>query len=99
MSYSEFERVNSSLPEDVEHYKNPRNLANSTINLTAEKEMEHREIWFHAFKLVHSGGNYLPEKPRTFFNDMEFLKLLGFETTEHILCSVSDLIAECIQFV
>ena len=47
MSYSEFERVNSSLPEDVEHYKNPRNLANSTINLTAEKEMEHREIWFH----------------------------------------------------
>lgn len=94
MSYNEFERVNSSLPEDVEHYKNPRNLANSTINLTAEKEMEHREIWFHAFKLVYSGGNYLPEKPRTFFNDMEFLKLLGFETTEHILCSVSDLIAE-----
>lgn len=94
MSYSEFERVNSSLPEDVEHYKNPRNLANSTINLTAEKEMEHREIWFHAFKLVHSGGNYLPEKPRTFFNDMEFLKSLGFETTEYILCAVSDLIAE-----
>ena len=83
MSYVEFERVNAALPPDVIPYKNPRNLANSTVNLTAEKEMENREIWFHAFKLVHFETGYA--ESRTFFNDMEFLKSLGFSTTEHIL--------------
>lgn len=89
MSYVEFERVNAALPPDVIPYKNPRNLANSTVNLTAEKEMENREIWFHAFKLVHFETGYA--EPRTFFNDMEFLKSLGFSTTEHILCDADDL--------
>lgn len=30
-------------------------------------------------------------RPRTFYGDMEFLKSLGFETTEHVLCDVSDI--------
>lgn len=91
MSYEEFERVNNSLPSNVEPYKNPRNLANSTVSLDAEKELEHREIWFHAFKLVHIEIDYTDARPRTFYNDMELLKSLGFETTEHILCDVSDI--------
>lgn len=54
MSYAEYKRINASLDDDNELYKNPRNLASSTIRLAPEKEMEHREIWFHAFKLVHT---------------------------------------------
>ena len=91
MSYKEFERVNNALPSDVEPYKNPRNLANSTVSLDAEKELEHREIWFHAFKLVYNESDYTVTRPRTFYGDMEFLKSLGFETTEHVLCDVSDI--------
>ena len=91
MSYKEFERVNNALPSDVEPYKNPRNLANSTVSLDAEKELEHREIWFHAFKLVYNESEYTVTRPRTFYGDMEFLKSLGFETTEHVLCDVSDI--------
>lgn len=91
MSYNEFERVNNALPSDVEPYKNPRNLANSTVSLDAEKELEHREIWFHAFKLVYNESEYTVTRPRTFYGDMEFLKSLGFETTEHVLCDVSDI--------
>lgn len=92
MSYKEFERVNAELPDDVIPYKNPRNLANSTVSLEAKKKVEGREIWFHAFKLVHVEEDY--GKERSFFNDMEFLKSIGFETTEHILCNASNLEAK-----
>lgn len=89
MSYAEYERINSSLDDDDELYKNPRNLASSTIRLAPEKEMEHREIWFHAFKLVHTEEE-LDEI--TFENQMLFLEKAGFTTTHHVLCDVKDLI-------
>lgn len=89
MSYAEYERINASLDDDDELYKNPRNLASSTIRLAPEKEMEHREIWFHAFKLVHTEEE-LDEI--TFENQMLFLEKTGFTTTHHVLCDVKDLL-------
>lgn len=89
MSYAEYERINASLDDDDALYKNPRNLASSTIRLAPEKEMEHREIWFHAFKLVHTEEE-LDEI--TFENQMLFLEKAGFTTTRHVLCDVKDLL-------
>lgn len=89
MSYAEYERINASLDDDDELYKNPRNLASSTIRLAPETEMEHREIWFHAFKLVHTEEE-LDEI--TFENQMLFLEKAGFTTTKHVLCDVKDLL-------
>ena len=51
MHYSEFARINSMLPAE-EQYKNPRNLANSTISLLDSSEMRTRDIQFYAFELV-----------------------------------------------
>ena len=89
MSYAEYERINASLDDDDELYKNPRNLASSTIRLAPEKEIEHREIWFHAFKLVHTEEE-LDEI--TFENQMLFLEKAGFTTTKHVLCDIKDLL-------
>lgn len=90
MSYEEFKRVNESLPEKEEHYKNPRNLANATVQLSAKKQLEHREIWFHAFKLVHTDT---PASDRTFEKDMKFMETMGFTVTKHELCCTKDVIS------
>ena len=95
MSYAEYKRINASLDDDDELYKNPRNLASSTIRLAPEKEMEHREIWFHAFKLVHTEEE-LDEI--TFENQMLFLEKAGFTTTKHVLCDVKDLLTVMNRF-
>lgn len=87
MSYAEYNRINATLDDD-DLYKNPRNLASSTIRLSPEKEMGHREIWFHAFKLVHTDEL----NKMTFENQMLFLEKAGFTTTKHILCDVKNLI-------
>ena len=87
MSYEEFNRVNESLPEGEEPYKNPRNLANATIQLLDSKEMAKRELWFHAFKLVHADDAVV--SPRTFFGELEYLKEIGFNVVEHELADAT----------
>ena len=79
MSYEEFNRINNALPEDVEHYKNPRNLANATITMLDSREMRKRKISFHAFQLVYSEDALSPD---TFYNRFLRLHALGFHLVE-----------------
>lgn len=56
MSYSDFERVNATLPEGVEPYKNPRNLASGTLRSLDSKVVAERTVNFFAFALVSADG-------------------------------------------
>lgn len=93
MSYEEFERINSELSD--EPYKNARNLANATVQLQEGKNMENREIWFHAFKLVYADS--YPEA-RTFNSELEWLHTLGFTVVDHVLCPAEKLSEEMEKF-
>lgn len=88
MSYQEFERINSELPEEEKPYKNARNLANATITLLDSREMSKREIWFHAFNLVYSET---PIEPDTFFARLAVLSNWNFNTVECQVVPVSEL--------
>lgn len=80
MTYSEFERINNSISSEVEKYKNPRNLANSTISLLDSREMRIREIQFFAFCMVAELQNEQDLRPQSFSKRMEELQDLGFQT-------------------
>lgn len=89
MTYTEFERINSELPPDAEKYKNPRNLANSTISLLDSREMRTRDIQFYAFNNVamidqESG---LDVRHDEFSLRLKELEDLGFQVVEHRLIS------------
>lgn len=95
MSYQEFERINNTLPENVERYKNPRNLANATITMLDSREMRKREIWFHAFKLV-----YCDDQPDSFSDQCYLLQKWGFNVvdfTTAVLDGPSDTLPDLIQ--
>ena len=77
MNYTEFERINSLLPDTVEKYKNPRNLASGTIRQLDSILMKEREINFYAFNLV--SGNDL----NSFSDRLEWLESQGFQVVEH----------------
>lgn len=68
MSYTEFNRINEKLPLE-EKYKNPRNLANATIQLLDNREIWKREICFHAFNLI-----FMDDMPKTFKERLDFIK-------------------------
>ena len=85
MSYEEFDRINKSLPAE-EQYKNPRNLANATIQLLDSNEMCKREIWFNAFNLV-----YMDNIPSTFYERLALLYGWGFNLVEAEIVKINVL--------
>ena len=90
MSYGEFNRVNSLLPEDEAPYKNPRNLVSATVRLNSDEKnarMRDREVNFFAFELTKSGsiGDDL-----SFYHSLNAIESLGIQTVPHILCSATD---------
>lgn len=84
MTYAEFDRINSELPADAEKYKNPRNLANSTISLLDSREMRARDIQFFAFSSVAmiDKESELDMRHDDFANRMKELGRMGFQTVE-----------------
>ena len=86
MTYSEFNRINNSLPENEEKYKNPRNLANATVQLYDSNVMRTREIQFHAFSLV-----YCDDMPNSFVDRLDFMKAQGVFVVPYAHCSIDCL--------
>lgn len=98
MHYDEFNRINDNLPVGVEKYKNPRNLANSTVSLLDSREMRQREIQFYAFNFTDANWGNLNKKYEgrldlsTSFSDrMIALKDMGFQTVECELVAIDEL--------
>lgn len=94
MTYSEFERINQELPPE-DQYKNARNLANATLSMLDSREMRKRELWFYAFKLVHSDQKMIPE---TFSTQMLFMANQGINIVECSAVSADELEQEMNDF-
>jgi DNA ligase (NAD+) len=93
MTYTEFERINNELPVGVEKYKNPRNLANSTISLLDPNEMKEREIQFLGFNFVAriDEASGMDIRYDDFANRMKELETFGFQTVEWELVDNSNI--------
>ncbi len=75
IGYTDFERVNDSLPEGTEPYKNPRNLASGTLRSLDSRVVAERSVNFFAFALVEAEGlecNSVAER-------LDWLASLGFQ--------------------
>ena len=83
MSYSEFKRIKST-PEG-EEYKNPRNLANSTL-LQEESVIAEREIQFFAFNLAKH-----PNMPGKFCERLKTMENYGFQVVPYEVVSIENL--------
>ncbi len=96
--YSDFERINSQIPEEGEKYKNPRNLCSGSVRQLSSEVTAKRNVQFYAFHLVEAVEN---EVSMDFRNSrlaqFAFLKELGFAVVEHVRVteeSILDAIAE-----
>lgn len=75
IGYSDFKNVNDNLPEGVEVYKNPRNLASGTLRSLDSKIVAERNVNFFAFSLVEAEGyecNSVSER-------LDWLESMGFQ--------------------
>ena len=71
ITYSDFEKINESITEASEKYKNPRNLCSGSVRQLDPKITASRNVRFYAFALVEGGeGDYNNSR----LSQMEYLK-------------------------
>ncbi|MCR5143268.1 MAG: NAD-dependent DNA ligase LigA [Ruminococcus sp.] len=75
IGYTDFERVNNTLPEGAEPYKNPRNLASGTLRSLDSKIVAERSVNFFAFALVSAEGY----ENNSFAERLDWLASMGFQ--------------------
>lgn len=80
ISYPDFEKINSSLPEGTPPYKNPRNLCSGAVRQLDPKVTATRSVRFFAFSLVSAPGVDFDDSHK---KEFEFLKDLGFDVVEY----------------
>ncbi|MBE5996235.1 MAG: NAD-dependent DNA ligase LigA [Lachnospiraceae bacterium] len=78
--YSDFEKINSSLPEGERPYKNPRNLCSGSVRQLDSSITAKRNVYFYAFSLVRAEGK---DFENSHAEEFRFLASLGFDVVEY----------------
>lgn len=84
ISYPQFERINDSIEEAEAKYKNPRNLCSGTVRQLNSEVTAGRHVQFFAFSLSAGGRMEDGTLPRLRSQQLEWLRLQGFETVENV---------------
>jgi DNA ligase (NAD+) len=80
ISYNDFQKINSEIPDADAKYKNPRNLCSGSVRQLNNKITAERNVRFYGFSLVRADGE---EFLNSRIQQVEWLKGQGFETVEY----------------
>ena len=82
ITYSDFEKINESIPDADAKYKNPRNLCSGSVRQLSNEITAERNVRFYAFSLVSAPGvDFGNSHEKQFL----WLREQGFETVEYRL--------------
>ncbi len=88
ITYAEFERINSTIPDAESKYKNPRNLCSGTVRQLNNEVTASRNVSFFAFNMLDTGDKNIDA---TINSKFDFLSSLGFEVVEHMDCDSNSI--------
>ena len=89
ISYPDFEQINSEITDPDEQYKNPRNLASSSLRLLDSYVAKDRKMQFQAFELV-------TPSERTVKEDFQWLEMMGVSHVQY-LCIQHDSLEDVVE--
>lgn len=92
MTQSEFNRVNSVIPETGVKYKNPRNLASATVRLFDAKESATRKIISSVFDLVYIDDYSIIPNSNSKASQFSWLETLGFNVVPHDIVNSTNVV-------
>ena len=84
ISYSDFEKINSKIPDTDAKYKNPRNLCSGSVRQLNSEITAKRNVRFFAFSMVEPEDKELVDSfENSFKKRFEYLESLGFQVVEY----------------
>ena len=78
--YSDFEKINASIPDADAKYKNPRNLCSGSVRQLNNEITAQRNVNFFAFSLVEAEGTSFDNSRE---NQLKWLAGQGFDIVEY----------------
>jgi len=94
ITYSDFEKINASMPDASVVYKNPRNLCSGSVRQLNSAVTAERNVRFYAFALVSAEGVDFGNSREEQF---AFLAGQGFDVVEHKAVT-ADTILDTIEY-
>lgn len=94
-SFENFEKINESIADPDEKYKNPRNLTSGSLRMMDSKKAAVRHMMFKAFELVYMEGD---DDIFTHQTELSFLKSLGFSVVENVVVNAGNVVKEVGKF-
>ena len=94
ISYTDFEKLNASLPDAQSRYKNPRNLCSGSVRQLNSGITAGRNVRLIAFSLVEAQGVDFKNSREEQF---KWLSSLGFEVVEYIRVT-GDTLDEAVKY-
>ena len=80
ITYSDFEKINSEIPDADARYKNPRNLCSGSVRQLNNEVTAKRHVRFYAFSLVSATGKDFKNSHEV---QLQWLTSQGFEVVEY----------------
>ena len=87
--YSDFEKINSEIPDLAAKYKNPRNLCSGSVRQLNNKITAERNVNFFAFALVKADN---VDFHNSRMEQLKWLSSQGFDAVEFIKVDSSDIL-------
>lgn len=98
--YSDFEKINASIPDVEARYKNPRNLCSGSVRQLDSRITAARSVNLYAFALISMSDTPDTGLESTGFNtrheQLDYLASLGFEVVERELVNSAN-VSEAVQ--
>ncbi|XVG96115.1 NAD-dependent DNA ligase LigA [Eubacteriales bacterium KG127] len=87
ITYDDFRKINEALPENEEHYKNPRNLCSGSVRQLNSEITARRNVRFIAFGMVEGPEFDLRSQ------ELDWMDSQGFEVVERVLVIGDELVS------
>lgn len=94
ITYSDFERINRSIEEDENKYKNPRNLCSGSVRQLNNRITAERNVRLIAFALIRADGVDFGNSRQKQF---DWLKGQGFEVVEYKIVDETS-VADAVEY-
>ncbi|MBO7634739.1 MAG: NAD-dependent DNA ligase LigA [Lachnospiraceae bacterium] len=96
--YSDFEKINASIPEADAKYKNPRNLCSGSVRQLDSSVTAKRSVYLYAFALISMSETASDGTSQSGFayrhEQLDYLASLGFDVVERSLVTADNVAAE-----
>lgn len=95
ITYTDFEKINNTITNPDEKFKNPRNLCSGSVRQLDSAITKSRNVKWYAFELVEAQGINISNQTSAQFKQ---LTMLGFDVVEHMLVEPSTVVSSIEEF-